>query len=122
MLLIGIFVCFFAKLQIAASTLRQPRRDNPELDGNLPPLSRILTSCISGGAGRVAEWFKAAVLKTAVGASPPWVRIPPLPPVAVCWLDPPRQMELGSAQTKAPDEIARRQIFSDRFLARSVRG
>ena len=31
-------------------------------------------------SGRVAEWFKAAVLKTAVGASPPWVRIPPLPP------------------------------------------
>ena len=30
--------------------------------------------------GRVAEWFKAAVLKPAVGASPPWVRIPPLPP------------------------------------------
>jgi hypothetical protein len=28
----------------------------------------------------VAEWFKAAVLKTAVGATPPWVRIPPLPP------------------------------------------
>src|SRR5687767_3025494 len=23
--------------------------------------------------GQVAEWFKAAVLKTAVGASPPWV-------------------------------------------------
>jgi len=33
-------------------------------------------------SGRVAEWFKAAVLKTAVGASPPWVRIPPLPPQA----------------------------------------
>ena len=31
-------------------------------------------------AGRVAEWFKAAVLKTAVGATPPWVRIPPRPP------------------------------------------
>jgi hypothetical protein len=31
--------------------------------------------------GRVAEWFKATVLKTVVGASPPWVRIPPLPPV-----------------------------------------
>src|ERR1044071_5519099 len=30
--------------------------------------------------GWVAEWFKAAVLKTAVGASSPWVRIPPLPP------------------------------------------
>jgi hypothetical protein len=32
-------------------------------------------------SGRVAEWFKAAVLKTAVGATPPWVRIPPRPPV-----------------------------------------
>lgn len=30
--------------------------------------------------GQVAEWFKAAVLKTAVGASSPWVRIPPCPP------------------------------------------
>src|SRR5690606_26000868 len=30
--------------------------------------------------GQVAGWFKAAVLKTAVGASPPWVRIPPCPP------------------------------------------
>ena len=31
-------------------------------------------------SGWVAEWFKAAVLKTAVGASSPWVRIPPCPP------------------------------------------
>src|SRR5277367_4806253 len=31
-------------------------------------------------SGWVAEWFKAAVLKTAVGESPPWVRIPPRPP------------------------------------------
>src|SRR5881275_1579561 len=30
--------------------------------------------------GEVAEWFKAAVLKTAVGSRPPWVRIPPCPP------------------------------------------
>src|SRR5687768_13422707 len=30
--------------------------------------------------GWVAEWFKAAVLKTAVGSRPPWVRIPPHPP------------------------------------------
>ena len=30
--------------------------------------------------GQVAEWFKAAVLKTAVGESSPWVRIPPCPP------------------------------------------
>jgi hypothetical protein len=28
----------------------------------------------------VAEWFKALVLKTSVGGTPPWVRIPPLPP------------------------------------------
>jgi hypothetical protein len=31
----------------------------------------------------MAEWFKAAVLKTAAGASPPWVRIPLLPPMAI---------------------------------------
>lgn len=30
--------------------------------------------------GKVAEWFKATVLKTVVGASPPWVRIPPFLP------------------------------------------
>ena len=30
--------------------------------------------------GWVAEWFKAAVLKTAVRVSAPWVRIPPHPP------------------------------------------
>jgi hypothetical protein len=33
--------------------------------------------------GKVAEWFKATVLKTVVGASPPWVRIPPFPPIKV---------------------------------------
>ena len=31
-------------------------------------------------SGRVAEWFMAPVLKTGVGESSPWVRIPPLPP------------------------------------------
>ena len=34
-----------------------------------------------GAFGRVAEWFKAAVLKTARGSRPSWVRIPPLPPI-----------------------------------------
>ena len=29
----------------------------------------------------MAEWFKAAVLKTAVGSRLPWVRIPPCPPL-----------------------------------------
>ncbi len=33
-----------------------------------------------GQQGSVAEWFKALVLKTSVGGSLPWVRIPPLPP------------------------------------------
>ena len=32
--------------------------------------------------GWVAEWLKAAVLKTAVRASVPWVRIPPHPPTS----------------------------------------
>lgn len=40
-------------------------------------------ACLQGFAGccgEVAEWFKAAVLKTAVRESVPWVRIPPSPP------------------------------------------
>lgn len=37
--------------------------------------------------GRVAEWLKAPVLKTGVGACPPWVQIPPRPDLvnAVAW-------------------------------------
>lgn len=31
-------------------------------------------------SGKVAEWFKATVLKTVVGETLPWVRIPPFPP------------------------------------------
>ena len=44
--------------------------------GRTPLLSRF-----SSSDGRVAEWFKAPVLKTGVPARVPWVRIPPLPPV-----------------------------------------
>ena len=33
-------------------------------------------------SGQVAEWFKATVLKTVVGGSSPWVRIPPCPPIS----------------------------------------
>ena len=35
--------------------------------------------------GWVAEWFKAAVLKTAVGSCLPWVRISPHPPSAFAY-------------------------------------
>jgi hypothetical protein len=31
----------------------------------------LADECFAFALGRVAEWFKAAVLKTAVGASPP---------------------------------------------------
>ena len=49
--------------------------------------------------GRVAEWFKAAVLKTAMGASPSWVRIPPLPPaVASKLLDTKRLLEIQNSR------------------------
>ncbi len=34
-----------------------------------------------GPAGGVAEWLNAAVLKTVVRESVPWVRIPPPPPL-----------------------------------------
>jgi hypothetical protein len=36
---------------------------------------------LNSNVGRVAEWFKAPVLKTGVPARVPWVRIPPLPPL-----------------------------------------
>src|SRR5579884_3883412 len=37
--------------------------------------------CLSFDAvGRVAEWLKAPDSKSGVGATLPWVRIPPLPP------------------------------------------
>jgi hypothetical protein len=35
----------------------------------------------------VAEWSIAAVLKTAVGGSSPWVRIPPCPPDSIEYID-----------------------------------
>ena len=44
--------------------------------------------------GWVVEWFKAPVLKTGVGASPPWVRIPPHPPL------------LAHAPVRAPSRCA----------------
>ena len=36
----------------------------------------------AGFVGGVAEWLNAPVLKTDVGESLPWVRIPPPPPSA----------------------------------------
>ena len=49
---------------------------------HMPPFPADPNPCYSRPPGRVAEWFKAAVLKTAVGGSLPWVRIPPRPPGA----------------------------------------
>lgn len=44
-------------------------------------LSESLGTRYTPRNGSVAEWFKALVLKTSVGGTPPWVRIPPLPPI-----------------------------------------
>ena len=46
------------------------------------PSSRAGLENLPGTWGRVAEWFKALVLKTSDGESRPWVRIPPLPPMS----------------------------------------
>jgi hypothetical protein len=46
-----------------------------------PRLPNAAGAGMSASAGEMAEWFKAAVLKTAVGATPPWVRIPLSPPL-----------------------------------------
>ena len=45
-------------------------------------LQSVTPSLMRFALGRVAEWFKAPVLKTGVPARVPWVRIPPLPPPA----------------------------------------
>ena len=47
-----------------------------------PPARRININARNVGRdpGGVVEWFKAAVLKTAVPVTVPWVRIPPPPP------------------------------------------
>ncbi len=45
--------------------------------------------------GGVAEWFKAAVLKTAVLVRVPWVRILPPPPLTVMLDNPDNQTVLN---------------------------
>ncbi len=45
-----------------------------------PPLDIPAQRRETENNGRVAEWFKAPVLKTGERESVPWVRIPPLPP------------------------------------------
>ncbi len=55
---------------------------NPLCDEPQDRYRRIfVTPLVGARCGQVAEWFKAAVLKTAVGESSPWVRIPPCPPI-----------------------------------------
>lgn len=45
-------------------------------------LSESLPPAYAAPVGGVAEWFNAPVLKTDVGVTLPWVRIPPPPPLA----------------------------------------
>ena len=47
-----------------------------------PPLIRSKKPNTQTFVGGVAEWLNAPVLKTDVGESLPWVRIPPPPPLA----------------------------------------
>ena len=68
--------------------------------------------CYEPRSGRVAEWFKAAVLKTAVGGSSPWVRIPPRPPHTVERIDLWRQM---------PKHPSMRPTKGKRARARSIK-
>jgi hypothetical protein len=75
-----------------------PDRGGDRLDGRRQPaITRPLRTTRAGvpgtrwpkSSGRMAEWFKAPVLKTGRGSAPSWVRIPLLPPAqalpAVCW-------------------------------------
>src|SRR5205807_8302558 len=65
-----------------------PSGTSPPNRQSAKPLNPVSTKSREGHTyvlsfGRMAERFKAAVLKTAVDASPPWVRIPLLPPYLV---------------------------------------
>ena len=72
------------------------------------PCLRAAKQAFAVPAGWVAEWFKAAVLKTAVGGSLPWVRIPPCPPL------PCREPAIGRPQArKAPSSRAIFQMPSE---------
>ena len=64
--------CFFERAARRHLTFVQ-RQTKREAEAALGCKERLLF-------GEVAEWFKAAVLKTAVRESVPWVRIPPSPP------------------------------------------
>jgi hypothetical protein len=58
---------------LAGRAARSSARRRSALGSGVPAPAR-------GARGRVAERFKALVLKTSDGESRPWVRIPPLPP------------------------------------------
>ena len=60
-------------------------------------------------SGEVAEWFKAPVLKTGVGASLPWVRIPPSPP---CFKKRARRQLLWQMQPPSPRPMFNRDFSS----------
>ena len=50
-------------------------------NNSLNPLITSVKVNTQSSVGGVAEWLNAPVLKTDVGESLPWVRIPPPPPL-----------------------------------------
>ena len=61
-------------------------------NNSLNPLITSLKVNTQPSVGGVAEWLNAPVLKTDVGESLPWVRIPPPPPQ-----NPNKHWEIGKA-------------------------
>ncbi len=77
---------FKAAVLLAEAGRRSEHRRSrwPEGRGTGCPESNCRGACgarLLQVEGEMAEWFKAAVLKTAVGLRPPWVRIPLSPPI-----------------------------------------
>ena len=68
--------------RMTALALRTPSRLDPNAPES-PALETPRWPPYDARAGWVAEWLKALVLKTSVGETPPWVRIPPHPPLAL---------------------------------------
>ena len=61
----------------------------------------------------MAEWFKAAVLKTAVRESVPWVRIPPSPPFCLHAQPPRRPRAYGFGSELRYEPFSTAQNFAD---------
>src|SRR5918995_5654101 len=93
------------------SVMRSDYRARKRERGNGPATASATLAC-----GRVAERTKAAVLKTAYGATRTWVRIPPLPPRTRSSRSPDHEPDpVHGFVAEVPEPMRRRRVERDRI-------